>query len=98
MRAAGGGGKRWDGERLAFAGTDQFGDQFTEVWLLDLFEPSSAILRRVVPGIGRGTDERARRLAVAEVDPVHGDDLVDDAGQLTAGLRALHLQREFRRD
>src|SRR5262245_35508289 len=91
-----GGGERWDGERLALARTDQFGDQFTEVWPLDLFEPSSAILSGVVPGIGGGTDERARRLTVGEVDPVHGDDLVDDTGQLTTRLRALHLQRELR--
>ena len=26
---------------------------------------------------------------------LHRDDLVDDAGQLAAGLGALHLQREF---
>ena len=56
-----------------------------------LFEPAAAILRRVVPRIWRSADEGADRLSVAEVDKLHGEDFIDDAGQLAAGTRTLEL-------
>src|SRR5262249_2922877 len=40
-------------------------------------------------------DEGARRLAVAEVDKIHGDDLIDNSRQLAAGFAAVHLHLEF---
>jgi hypothetical protein len=59
--------------------------------LLDLFESAAPILRGVLPRIWRGADEGSRRRAVAEVDPLHGDDLIDNARQLAPGLSAFEL-------
>src|SRR4051794_5218721 len=63
--------------------------------LLDLLEPTGAVLRRIIPAIRSRAHERAHWDAVAEIDPVHRDDLVDDAGELTTSLGPFHLQREF---
>src|SRR5262249_54078547 len=68
---------------------NKFRDESSEVWLLDLLELSAAILRGEIPGIRIGADEGACRFAVAKVDPVHGDDLIDDRRQLARGLAAL---------
>src|SRR5215471_5463709 len=54
--------------------------------------PSGAILRGVAPGIWIGRDKRAHGLAIAEVDPLHRDDFVDDRRQLAPGLRTLDLR------
>ena len=67
-------------------------NKFAEMRLLDLVEAAAAILRGPVPLVRRGADEAARQHAVAEVDPVHGDDLVEDAGQLAPGAGAFELQ------
>src|SRR5260221_2160771 len=66
------------------------------MWLFDLLKPAGPILGRVPPRIRRCAHERTRRLAVAEVDPVHRDNLIDDARQLPAGLAAFQLNLEFR--
>src|SRR4051794_10336674 len=63
--------------------------------LLDLLEPTGAVLRRIIPAIRSRAHERAHWDAVAEIDPVHRDDLVDDAGELTTSLGPFHLQREL---
>ena len=80
-----------DSELLALAGANQLGDDLAEVRLLDLLEPASAIFRWISPRIRGRAHEGAHWLAVAEIDPVHRDDLVDDAGKLARGLRAFHL-------
>src|SRR5262249_3961041 len=68
-------------------------DQRAEVRRFDLFEPTGAILGWIAPLIGIGADEGARRrLAVAEVDPIHSDDFIDDLRELASGLRPLHLR------
>src|SRR5260370_12683654 len=66
------------------------------MWLFDLLKPAGPILGRVPPRIRRCAHERTRRLAVAEIDPLHGDDLIDDTRQLPAGLAAFQLNLEFR--
>jgi hypothetical protein len=38
---------------------------------------------------------KARRRAIAEVDELHSDDLVGDAGQFPAGLSAFELELPF---
>src|SRR6516162_7953764 len=60
--------------------------------LLNLLEPASAIFGGVAPGVRRRAHEGACWRAVAEVDPLHRDDLVDDAGQLAASLASLDLR------
>src|SRR5260370_40934890 len=66
------------------------------MWLFDLLKPAGPILGRVPPRIRRCAHERTRRLAVAEIDPLHGDDLIDDTRQLPACLAAFQLNLEFR--
>src|SRR5260370_37775100 len=66
------------------------------MWLFDLLKPAGPILGRVPPRIRRCAHERTRRLAVAEIDPLHGDDLIDDTRQLAAGLATFQLNLEFR--
>src|SRR5262245_44735332 len=61
----------------------------------NLLEPAAAIFGRVAPRVRLRADEGAYRLAVAEIDPVHGDNFVDDAGKLAAGLQALHLKAKL---
>src|SRR5262249_34407311 len=78
-------------ERLTLTGAGQLFDQLAEMRLLDLIEAASAVLGGIVPGIGQRANEGAHRCTIPEVDPLHGDDLVDDAGQLAAGARALYL-------
>src|SRR5262245_46965998 len=63
------------GERFALSGTGELLDQRAKAWRFNLFEPTGAILGWIAPLIGIGADEGARRrLAVAEVDPMHRDD------------------------
>jgi hypothetical protein len=89
------GGREWaTAERLAFAGSE-LGNQLAEMRLLDLLEPTGAVLRRIIPAIRSRAHERAHWDAVAEINPVHRDDLVDDAGEFAGGLGAFHLQRKF---
>src|SRR5262249_26235677 len=74
---------------------NQFLEQLAEMRLFDLLKSPAAVFCRVCPLVRLRADEGAHGLAVAEVDPVHGDDLVDNAGELAAGLRAFHLKAEF---
>src|SRR5262249_49750089 len=81
-----------DGEGLALPGSGELLDQRAKVRRLQLFEPAASILRRKIPRIGVCADERAYRLAIAEVNPVHGDDFIDDRRQLAPGLCTLDLR------
>src|SRR5215831_4255529 len=65
--------------------------------LFDLAEPAAAIFAGVVPLIRLVADKCARRLAVAEIDPIHHDELVDDAADLARHLGALHLDLKSER-
>ena len=67
-------------------------DQRTKVRRLKLIEFSGSIFAWKTPRIWVCAHERAHRLAIAKVDPCHGDDLVDDCRQLTPGLPALDLR------
>ena len=67
-------------------------DELAEIRLLELIEAAAAILRRIVPAVRRGADEAARQDAVAEIDPVIGDHLIDDRRQLAPGAGAFELQ------
>ena len=62
--------------------------------LLDLIEPPAPILRRIAERIERVADEGPVGIAVGLADLGHDDDLVDDAGELVTGLRALDLGGE----
>ena len=46
-------------------------------------------------GFGDVHTKAAHGLAVAEVDELHGDDLVDDGGEFASGLAALELRAPF---
>src|SRR6516225_5400674 len=78
-------------ERFAPAGTDELFDELAEMRFLELVEPPGAIFGGIAPRVWIGADESARRLAVAEIDEIHGDDLVDDARQFTSDLLPLQL-------
>ena len=60
--------------------------------LLELIEAAGAILRRVVPAVRRGADERPHQDAVAEIEPVMSDHLIDDCRELAPGAGAFELQ------
>ena len=63
--------------------------------LLDLIEAAATILRRVLPSVRRSADEAACEDAVAEIEPVVGDNLVDDSRQLATGTGTFELQAVF---
>lgn len=71
-----------------------------EMRRLDQVQPTAAVLGREAPGVDRLADQRAvRRRSLLACDLVrpdlgHGDDLIDDAGQLEAGLAAVDLRHE----
>src|SRR6516225_11204210 len=72
-------------------GTTNLHEETVEVRLLNLIQPPATILGRVVPAVRGCTDKCTRWPAVTEVDPVHDDDLIDDAADLARHLGALHL-------
>src|SRR5690349_22009149 len=79
-------------EGLALTGAGQLGEQLSEMRRFQLLETATAILGRVSERIRLGADEGTARLSVAEIDMLHGDDLVDDSGQFASGLAAFDLQ------
>src|SRR5262249_45827228 len=78
--------------RLALTWTGELLEQRTEVRRLELIKPTGTILGRVTPLIWVRAHERSRGLAIAEVNPGHGGDLIDDRRQLASGLPALDLR------
>src|SRR6516225_5362002 len=60
--------------------------------LLDLIEATAAIFCGVGPLVWAGADQSPRQLAIAKIDPVISDDLVDDGRELACGAAAFHLQ------
>lgn len=68
--------------------------QPAEMGFLDRIEPPAAVLGRIAPGIDGVADEGPVRLAALIGHLRHGDDLIDDAGQLVAGLGAFDLRHE----
>src|ERR1700745_3346538 len=87
----------WCGVRKGFARMrrHQLGQQLAEVRFLQHLELSGAIAGRIAPWVWRADEGTGSRLTVAEVDEVHGDDLVDDAGELAPGLLAFELDAPF---
>src|SRR6516162_2843154 len=79
-------------ERLALTWSGQFLEQRTEIWSLEHFEFSAPILGWISPWIRVAADECAYGFPVAEVDPLHRDDLVDDRRQFASGFPALDLR------
>ena len=73
----------------------ELADELAEIRRLELIEAAAAILGRIAPRVGRGADEAACESAVAEVDPLIGDDLIDDTWELAAGTGAFKLQPVF---
>src|SRR5580704_12252303 len=71
----------------------EFRQEASEVRRFKLREKSGTILRRKSPGVRTRAHERPLgALAVAFVDPLISDDLVDDARELATGLGALELR------
>jgi hypothetical protein len=70
-------------------------DKGAKVGRLELVEFSAAVLRGIPPGIGTGANKGACRLAVAEVQPIHGDDDVDDAEDFARHPLAFRLELMF---
>ena len=60
--------------------------------LFDLFKAAGSIFRGIAPRVWRRAHKSTHRFAVAEIDELHGDDLIDNAGKLAASLAALHLR------
>ena len=80
---------------LSLCWCGELADKFAEVRFLDFLEPATAVFCWPAPLIRRRAHKRARRLAVAEIDPLHGDDLIDDAWQFAAGFAAFQLDLKF---
>src|SRR5262249_55669708 len=60
---------------------------------LGLTEATRAILGRIIPTVRRVANEAADgRLSVAEIQPFHNDELVDDGGNLARDFGALRLE------
>src|SRR5262249_14651437 len=76
---------------LALAGTGQLLYQRTKVRRLELLKAARTILGGVAPQVRTGADKGAHGLAIAEIDPLHGDDLVDDRRQFASGFRPFDL-------
>src|SRR6476660_7478854 len=60
--------------------------------LLDLLEAPAAIFSRVIPWVWRRANEAAIEDAIAEINPVVGDDFVNNRRQLSPGATAFELQ------
>lgn len=60
-----------------------------------MFKAATAIFRRPLPLVWRSADKGACWRAVAEVDELHRDHLIDDAGQFPAGFSAFELELPF---
>jgi hypothetical protein len=56
-------------------------------------EAAAAVLRGEAEVVDRGADEGAKRSTLLRADLGEGDDLVDDPGQLEAGLREVSWGR-----
>src|SRR5262245_3390075 len=81
-----------DNEGLALTRTGELLEQCTQIGWFELLESARTILGGIAKRVGIRAHERAHRLAVAEIDPLHGDDLVDDRWQLASGLGTLDLR------
>jgi hypothetical protein len=84
--------RRWnDGEGAALTRTGELLDQCAKIRRLKWIEPTATVFRRVAPRIVRA-HERTHRFAIAEINPGHGDDFVDDRRQFASGFSALDLR------
>src|SRR4029077_10693756 len=79
-------------DRVARPFGGNLGQQPAKMRLLDHVQFSGSVLGRVTPLVGLIAHEGANRFAIAEVDELEREDLVDNSRQLLAGLGAVNLQ------
>ena len=78
-------------EDLRWPGPVSFAISLPRSGGFDLFKLSGAVAGGITPGIRRAYECTQRWLAVAEVNEVHRDDLIDNSRQLASGFLSLDL-------